>query len=85
MTLPRATLEAQLSAAYLALESLGRERSKLLDQITRLETDLAANCDALAKQQEAARGLKAAYEALIEPLIGGSEPIPTATLGACHW
>jgi glycosyltransferase involved in cell wall biosynthesis len=72
MTLPRATLELQLSAAYLAMESLGRERSKLLDQITRLEIDLAAHCDALAKQQEAAQGLRAAYEALIEPLIGAT-------------
>jgi glycosyltransferase involved in cell wall biosynthesis len=76
MTLPRATLESQLSAAYLALESLGRERSKLLDQITRLETDVTAHCDALAKQlgvaEKAAQGLRAAYEALIEPLIGAT-------------
>lgn len=89
MTLPRATLEAQLSAAYLAVESLGRERSKLLDQITRLETDLAAHCDtlakqevahhdALAKQQDAARGLRAAYEALIEPLIGATTKLARA-------
>ena len=55
MNLPKATLKSQLEAAYLALETLGRERSRLRSEIIALDGALKnaqSNLDAALKNAQ---------------------------------
>src|SRR5205823_7865070 len=55
MNLPKATLKSQLEAAYLALETLGRERSRLRSEIIALDAALKnaqSNLDAALKNAQ---------------------------------
>jgi cell division protein FtsB len=64
---PRATIERQLEAAYNALETLGRERTKLQDTIAGLSDNSDATA-ALTAKDAAIATLTAENEALRDEL-----------------